>query len=247
LYAAIRFPPRIGPRHLADQILRQHTRSRHPAKIDMTRAPDEDPRLTEVKAVLDRLQRISADPREETPEPAQPERGPARGRLPMAIAAAVVAAAVVVAGLLMFTDKRRGPGSVAGGVRQAPPVAANQTAPQAKVAVAAGGELSLQPPAPPRAAAPRPALEAAIGLLSAGRVQAARKQLLAIASEEAADVAWALARSYDPNFLGTLPAVDAEPNIEEATRWYRAWHAAAVSQGLVTHGVSLERIIGSMR
>ena len=86
-----------------------------------------------------------------------------------------------------------------------------------------------------------------MGMLSAGRVQAARKQLLAIASEDAADVAWALARSYDPNFLSTLPGPDAAPDIKEATRWYRAWHASAVRQGLVTESMSLERIIGAMR
>jgi hypothetical protein len=80
-----------------------------------------------------------------------------------------------------------------------------------------------------------------------GRVQAARKQLLSLAPENAADVAWALARSYDPNFLGTIPSADAAPNVEEATRWYRAWYAAAVKQGLVADSVSLERIIGSMR
>ena len=78
------------------------------------------------------------------------------------------------------------------------------------------------------------------------RVQA-RAKLLRHRFEDVADVAWALARSYDPNFLATIPGADAEADIAAATRWYRAWHAAAVKQGLVTHGVSLERIIGSMR
>ena len=86
-----------------------------------------------------------------------------------------------------------------------------------------------------------------MGLLNAGRVQAARKQLVAIASQDAADVAWALARSYDPTFLETIQGADAQPDVAEATRWYRAWHAAAIKQGLVTEGVSLERIIGAMR
>ena len=78
-------------------------------------------------------------------------------------------------------------------------------------------------------------------------MQAARKQLLGSVSEGAADVAWMLARSYDPNFLAAIPAADADPDIEQATRWYRAWYAAAVSQGLVPNSVSVERIIGSMR
>ena len=77
-------------------------------------------------------------------------------------------------------------------------------------------------------------------------MQAARKQLLGSVSEGAADVAWMLARSYDPNFLAAIPAADAGPDIEQATRWYRAWYAAAVAQGLVPNSVSVERIIGSM-
>jgi hypothetical protein len=85
-----------------------------------------------------------------------------------------------------------------------------------------------------------------MGLLSAGRVQTARKQLLTIVSEDSADVAWVLARSYDPNFLGTVQGSDAQPDIAQATRWYRTWHAAAIKQGLVTESVSLERIIGAM-
>jgi hypothetical protein len=89
-------------------------------------------------------------------------------------------------------------------------------------------------------------LEQALALLREGRVQAARRQLRDLSPEDAADVAWALARSYDPNFLRTIPAADAGPNVEEATRWYRVWHAAAVKQGLVTNSVSLERIIGAM-
>jgi hypothetical protein len=113
--------------------------------------------------------------------------------------------------------------------------------------VAPAKDASLTPPAARPSTLGRPALDAALGLLSAGRVQAARKQLLALASEDSAEVAWALARSYDPNFLGTIPGADAAPDVPEATRWYRAWHAAAVKQGLVTHNMPLERIIGSMR
>jgi hypothetical protein len=56
-----------------------------------------------------------------------------------------------------------------------------------------------------------------------------------------------LARSFDPNFLVTLPSADGAADVEQATRWYRIWHAAAVKQGLVPNSVSVERIIGSMR
>lgn len=92
-----------------------------------------------------------------------------------------------------------------------------------------------------------PAVEAAQAVMSTGRVLAARQQLLAMASEGSPDVAWALARSYDPNHLREIQGADAGPDVAEATRWYRMWHAAAVKQRLITDSVSLEKIIGSMR
>jgi hypothetical protein len=93
----------------------------------------------------------------------------------------------------------------------------------------------------------RAALESAAALMNGGRVKAARRQLLAIAAGGSPDVALALARSYDPNVLAQIPAPDAPPDVAEATRWYRAWHAAAVKQGLSLDRMSLERIIGSMQ
>jgi hypothetical protein len=99
----------------------------------------------------------------------------------------------------------------------------------------------------PAARPSRAGVDAAQDLLAKGQVQAARKQLLGLASADAADVAWMLARSYDPNFLVTLPSADGAGDVEQATRWYRIWHAAAVKQGLVPNSVSVERIIGSMR
>jgi len=92
-----------------------------------------------------------------------------------------------------------------------------------------------------------PAVEAAQALMSTGRVQAARQQLLAIASDDSPDVAWALARSYDPNHLKGVQGADAGPDVAEATRWYRTWYAAAVKQGMITDSISLEKIVGSMR
>jgi hypothetical protein len=77
-------------------------------------------------------------------------------------------------------------------------------------------------------------------------VQAARAELLRVAQEGSADVAWAIARSYDPNFLGMLSDADAGPDVAEATRWYRAWYDIAVKQGLVADSVSLDRIVRSM-
>jgi hypothetical protein len=90
------------------------------------------------------------------------------------------------------------------------------------------------------------ALHVASELMASGQVQAARDVLLRATQGGSADVAWALARSYDPNFLVTVPAADAGPNVTEATRWYRSWYEIAVRQGLVADSVSLDRIIRSM-
>jgi hypothetical protein len=92
-----------------------------------------------------------------------------------------------------------------------------------------------------------PDVEAAQALMSTGRVQAARQRLLAMSSDGSPHVAWALARSYDPNHLKEIQGADAGPDVAEATRWYRTWHAAAVKQGMITDSVSLEKIIGPMR
>jgi hypothetical protein len=92
-----------------------------------------------------------------------------------------------------------------------------------------------------------PAAEAAQALMSTGRVQAARQRLLAMASDGSPEVAWALARSYDPNHLKEIQGADAAPDVAEATRWYRTWYAAAVKQGMISDSVSLEKIIGSTR
>ena len=92
-----------------------------------------------------------------------------------------------------------------------------------------------------------PAVEAAQALMSTGRVQAARQRLLAMAADGSPDVAWALARAYDPNHLKGIQGADAGPDVAEATRWYRTWYAAAVKRHMITDSVSLEKIIGSMQ
>jgi hypothetical protein len=94
---------------------------------------------------------------------------------------------------------------------------------------------------------PPPQAQQVLQQMANGRVQAARRQLVRIASEGSADAAWSLARSYDPNYLGTIPSADAAADVEEATRWYQTWHTLAVKEGLVAGSISLERIIRSMR
>jgi hypothetical protein len=213
-----------------------------------------DPKLREVRAVLQRLQTFSAQP-----DSVEPQRETSRtypsfvtGRAPAAIAltiartfapgrapatiALTTAGAAAFLGLVWLTY------SLAG---RAPAPAAATANSSPKAPAIPPVEASVSPPAL-RPSAPKAATEVAQGLLAEGHVQAARKQLLASVSDGAADVAWMLARSYDPNFLTAIPAADAGPDIEQATRWYRAWYAAAVTQGLVPNSVSVERIISSM-
>jgi hypothetical protein len=200
----------------------------------MDRSPI-DPKLSEIRTVLQRLQTFSAEPDsvELQRETSRTDKYVAAvtGRVPAAIALSM-AGAVALLGLVWLTYSLTG--------RTAAPAAAS---PEGLAIPPA--EASVTPPAL-RPSRPRAATEDAQRLLAGGHVQAARKQLLASVSEGTVDVAWMLARSYDPNFLTVIPAADAAPDIEQATRWYRAWYAAAVSQGLVPNSVSVERIIGSM-
>jgi hypothetical protein len=212
--------------------------------MEMERSGSKDPKLSEVKAVLQRLQRISADRESRThhPQTAQPRVQHSRRLAVMSLLGLASAVLVLIGGLSV--TGLIGPIGPAGDRAIQPPVAAPR---EGKPSGAPVEHSTLVPPAVPPASLPRPALEAALGLLSAGRVKAARAQLLKLAPGDSAEVAWALARSYDPNFLRTVPAADAGPDVPEATRWYRSWHAAAVKQGLVTHNTPLDRIIESMR
>jgi hypothetical protein len=176
--------------------------------------------------VLQRLQRISAEPTAVDPQPA-PGGSADPTYLPThrtAIVAALGAAALICVLAIGYAFVA---------VRQS-------TSPPATVAPVL--------PATPRAALPEPAaLQVAVRLMTAGRIQAAREELRRLAPEDSADAAWALARSYDPNYLVTVQGADAVPNIAEAERWYRTWYAISVKQGLVADSVSLDRIIRSMR
>jgi len=238
----------------------------------MERSSLSDPKLGEVRAVLERLQTFAADPDSTQPPaevsngaalnghptsahkagaPASGARAPVRDqpdthesvanrRAPAAIGLGIAGAVVILLGVvwLIVSPGNRGELSAAATPDVTPAGRA--------ISERTEREVSVQQPVP--AARPsRAGVDAAQDLLAKGQVQAARKQLLGLASADAADVAWMLARSYDPNFLVTLPSADGAADVEQATRWYRIWHAAAVKQGLVPNSVSVERIIGSMR
>jgi hypothetical protein len=251
-----------------------------------------DPKLGEVRAVLERLQTFAADP-DSTQPPHEASNGAAfnghatgahksgspeagahasvrydssipesvgKRRAPAAIGLAIAGMVVILLGvvwLIVSSGKREElsaaatpdvtPAGRAISERDAfakepePAAAKEQVPPAAREPVPPAVRESVPPIRPSRAA-----IDTAQDLLSRGQVQAARKQLLGLASADATDVAWMLARSFDPNFLVTLPSADGSPDVEQATRWYRIWHAAAVKQGLVPNSVSVERIIGSM-
>jgi hypothetical protein len=193
--------------------------------------------LDEVKAILRRLQHISgeaADPSAAATSPplrALPHRVPMAARM---LATIVVLVGIGTYALISFVA------STDWTVRRS-----SSRSPEDAAA------SSARPPrdAPPQytPSSPQALLRHALLNMSSGRVQAARSELLGIDPEGSADVAWALARSYDPNFLSTLARADAAPDIAEATRWYRTWYALAVKEGLVADTVSPERIIRSMR
>jgi hypothetical protein len=210
----------------------------------MARSDNNDPKLSEVKAVLQRLQGFETEPDEpaaETPAGAGHRAGRGVGVVTGAIILATAAGLFGAAYLFVRANapSLEPPGTNeettarTAGVPQSPPD------PQEVGAASA-------PQKPLSALEMKAALEGARALMSRGRVRAARERLLVLANKGSPDAAWDLARSYDPNVLAALPA-DAAPDVTEATRWYRAWYAAAVREGLVADSVSLERIIGSMR
>jgi hypothetical protein len=201
----------------------------------MGRFGKKDPKLSEVKAVLQRLQGLPAESEAESARPASSATAPVRPIVKPVTGAIVLASAVGLFGAAYM---------LVGGKRTEPAVA-----PSPPESTAPASASATPPPQDESAKAStvKATLEGARALMSKGRVRAAREQLLALAEHGSPDAAWDLARSYDPNVLVALPAADAGADVKEATRWYRAWYAAAVQQGLVADSVSLERIIGSMQ
>jgi hypothetical protein len=189
----------------------------------MGRFGKKDPKLGEVKAVLQRLQGFPHEP-DATAAPSRPDTR--QGRRAALVTAAIVLASIASAAGIFGAVFLIG----STGRMDLPPIV--QTP---------GTAQKLPEPAV------KAAMDSARGLMAKGKVRAAREQLAGLAARGSSDAAWGLARSYDPNVLAELPTPDATPDVKEATRWYRAWYAGAVKEGLVADSVSLERIIGSMR
>jgi hypothetical protein len=221
----------------------------------MAHSDRKDSKLDEVRAVLRRLQGL---PTEDEPDPLEAARF-ARGVRVLAVASIGITLVGIAGGAYLLTSFNQPVTSTSGpkpAVTAEKPARAAPPGPKDErvVATAAAPPQTKPPSAPSRPktvdpSAVKPTLDAALDLIAKGRIRTAREQLLALTDGglPPADVAWALARSYDPNHLVTLPAPDDAPDVKEATRWYRLWYGAAVRQGLVADSVSLERIIGSMR
>jgi hypothetical protein len=189
----------------------------------MGRFDKKEPKLNEVKAVLQRLQGFPDD------EPtvvikrasAAPRRSPPSGAVVAAII--FVPAAAILVAVYLFTSL---------------------SPPQPEQAVVKGGEA---PRVELKTDVVKAALEVARALMAKGQVKAAREQLLAMGWKGVPDAAFDVARSYDPNFLATLPEPDASPDIAEATRWYRKWYETGAKEGTVqANKESVERIIRAM-
>jgi hypothetical protein len=107
--------------------------------------------------------------------------------------------------------------------------------------------------APKGMAASVAAISEAQRLNSSGRVLAARGVLEKAFAETAnepsagADVAFALARTYDAGHLAKLGKTDAAPDAAIAERWYRRWYELSVKAGTVSDGIRLERLIQSVK
>jgi hypothetical protein len=195
-------------------------------------------RLAEVKAILQRLQALSAEPGTGVAGAGGGKRtDPSRVARRRALAAGLgLLAGLATIGLGAYTmTDLGGPTSRSAGLRA--PRSAEDPA-----FLAARDRQTTDKPEPSAQAI----LEKAMQDIAAGHVRAARDALIRVQHQGSADMAWTLARSYDPNFLGEIAQRDAEPNVREAARWYRIWYSRALTDGLVAESVSLERIIRSM-
>jgi hypothetical protein len=235
----------------------------------MHQTKHDDPSIAEVKAVLDRLQRISRKPHAAGAQTAEDDgaavAGPAASaegsRFPVPVSMAslmsqanasrlvngrvLITSLVAVGAVAIFVAINWRPAAV----ETPPPVAAPQNPPPVPVRAAppqaAGKEVSREA-SKEAEKIPGAPLQVASDFIAKGQVRAARDVLLRGAPQASADLAWLLARSYDPNYLVTLKAADAAPDVAQATRWYRTWYDIAVKQGLVADSVSLDRIVRSM-
>ena len=104
----------------------------------------------------------------------------------------------------------------------------------------AGEGNALQPQDPAQR------LAAGHTLLAAGNVAEAREAFSASFDAGQHEAALALARSFDPRVIARLDVANAEPDLDEARKWYEEWHRGAVAQGTISADITLERVLRSL-
>lgn len=229
----------------------------------------QDQKLEEVRAILQRLQRISAGAEEDDapPPPAagngaqSHQNGSAlHGDAPLKPVAAMSAGVKIAAVALPVAVVLGAAGwwlSGADAPETAPVKVAAPSVPQ-KAAVAARPEPAaparrIDPVASVPAVAVAPAgadterLAIAQALMDKGKVTEARRVLNNDLAARSAEGALLLARAYDPNSLQLIANADAGADPAEAERWYRRWSELAAAQGLELDRERLDRIIKAMR
>jgi hypothetical protein len=105
---------------------------------------------------------------------------------------------------------------------------------------------------PPANAAPdprivNPVLENARKQMDAGHIAAARKMLSQPALAASQDAAWLIARSFDPNYLATIPSADATADKGQAEEWYRRWRGIGARNGAGMDDARFKRLIDAMQ
>ena len=208
-------------------------------------------RLEEVRTLLHQLQRIRSEPANSAPQNGEEANldGALEGQStrqsafrPRAVrtvfmagtALVLIACAVAGATLLLYKPASKNSAPTTAAIPQQSPSEPSPSLGQTAQPHADGGAALIL-------------LEQAQEMMLSGDVLGARATLIKSADSGPPDVALALARSYDPNFIRSLADPNAAPDVEEATLWYRRWHQAAVEKGQITDNLQLERILRAMR
>ena len=229
--------------------------------------PDDHAKLQEVKAVLARLQRMSSDPDGyfadiQEPSSADTRRTHARpsiyGMRGAALGGGLLAAGLATGAVFLLPSADPSPPGPAEvntpAALQLPAVAVSPfpaPAPEEALPATPPAGRVVAPLPPSTLPQPDPAevsAGAATRLINSGQILAGREMLLKLAEQKVtAEIAWGLARSYDPNLINSISAPDAGADVAEAERWYRRWHTHAVEEGLVSGTASVDRILRTLK
>ena len=198
----------------------------------------ENPELAEVRAILSKVQRLGQEP-EETPNTAEPVKRLQAVPSRPDIGVFDRKRAVIQKAQDAPDTENRGAAIFLGAMGM---IAA------AAVIMFATGVFNFQAPAVPLT----PEAEATLltqvhQLFVQGDVISARNSLSRGGPQRHPNIAFALAQSYDPNYLQSLPKANGGPDVSEAARWYKTWYELAVQSGLQMDPGQLQRIINGLQ